>query len=217
MGEISIILADDHALVRETLATWLKSEPDIKVVAAVSDANQAITEAIHYRPDILVLDIDMPGMLVFDAAKMVRARHPSCRIIFLSAFFHDGYIEQALASGAMGYLAKTEPPEVVAQAIRMVAAGEAYFSPEVQSRIIVDSDGLKLADGPRTRVTTLTPREMEVLRFLAQGKSKKEIAKVMSLSVGTVNNHTANLMKKLDIHDRVELTRYAIREGLVEA
>jgi DNA-binding NarL/FixJ family response regulator len=167
------------------------------------------------QPDIVLLDIDMPGMAAFDAARTIRLRSPRTRLAFVSAHFHDRYIEQALGVGAMGYITKGEPPETVARAIRSIAGGGAYFSPDVQARIVIDVSGPRLADQQRTRVSILTAREQEVLRYLASGLAKKEIAETMNLSVGTVNNHAANLMKKLDIHDRVELTRFAIREGIV--
>jgi DNA-binding NarL/FixJ family response regulator len=216
MTPISILLADDHALVRQTLRRWLEAEPDLRVVADVSDAQQAVEEALRCKPDIVVLDIDMPGLVSFDAARTIRAQHEKVRLIFLSAFFHDRYIEQALAVGASAYLSKSEPAEVVIQAIRSVAAGAAYFSPEVQARIVIDTDGARLRRASHSRASALTQRELQVLQYVARGLSKKEIATTLSLSERTVNCHTASLMAKLDIHDRVELARYAIREGLVE-
>jgi len=114
-------------------------------------------------------------------------------------------------------LSKNEPPEKVIDAIRAVASGQCYFSPEVQSRLVIDSDGVHLGHEAKGRAASLTHREMEVLRYIARGMSKKEIAKTMHLSVKTVENHSASIMSRLDIHDRVELTRFAIREGLIEA
>jgi DNA-binding NarL/FixJ family response regulator len=165
-----------------------------------------------------VLDIDMPGVEVFEAARMIRNRSPQTRVIFLSAFTHDRYIESALKAGALGYVTKTEGPETVVRAIHAMAAGQCYFSAAVQCRIVIDDHGPSLsADRLSTRASMLTARETEVLRYIAQGKSKKEIASTMHLSVKTVENHTANIMTRLDIHDRVELARFAIREGMIEA
>ncbi len=214
---ISVLLADDHALVRESLAQWLTSTGDITVVGEVGSADEAVSAAVRLRPNVVLLDIDMPGLHCFDAARVIRSRCPQTRVLFLSAFFHDRYIEQALTVEASGYLTKGEPPNAVVRAVRAVAAGGTYFSPEVQRRIVVDGSGAHLAQPGATRASMLTLRELEVLRYIAQGMSKKDIAAVMHLSIKTVDNHSTSLMGKLDIHDRVELTRYAIREGLAEA
>ncbi len=216
-GTISIVLADDHAMVRGMLGKRLEGELDMTVVAAVGNADEAITEAFRLKPDIVLMDIEMPGLNCFEAARMIRAQRPDTRIIFLSAFFHDRYIEQAMDVQAWGYITKSEPEDSVIKAIRKVSAGVAYFSPEVQARIVVDSRGARFARLGRSRVSTLTDREMEVLRYLARGMAKKQIARTMHISVNTVNRHTTSLMTKLNIHDRVELARYAIREGLAEA
>lgn len=217
MPQLRIVLADDHALVRETLARWLAKSDSINVIAQVSNSDDAITIAAREGPDIVVLDINMPGGDVFEAARIIRIRSPKSKIIFLSAFHLDRYIEQALASGALGYVTKGESPETLERAIRAVASGGVYFSPDVQARIVIDVSGPRLVDTAhtRTRTSTLTPRELEVLRYLATGLSKKEIADKLDLSIGTINNHAANLMRKLDIHDRVKLTHFAIREGLI--
>lgn len=214
---ISLLLVDDHALMRRMLADRIACEPDMLVVGTVEDAAAAVAEAIRQRPDIILMDIDMPGVICFDAARTIQELCPKTRIIFLSAFFNDRYIDQALAVEAAGYLTKTEPPESVIAAIRAVAAGKSYFSPQVQSRIVVDSDGTRLAQPKQSRASTLSGRELEVLRYLARGMSKKQIAQTMYISAKTVNNHTAHVMDKLDIHDRVELSRFAIREGLAGA
>lgn len=214
---ISVLLVDDHALVRETLASWLRGTPGLRVVGEVGSADEAIAVAIRDQPDVVVMDIDMPGLLAFDAVRTIKARCPRTRALVLSAFFHDRFIEDALRAEASGYITKSEPPEVVVKAIQAVAAGGAFFSRQVQERIVVDAGGARLADQGRTRSALLSPREQEVLRYIARGLSKKDIAAVMHLSVKTVDNHSTSLMAKLNIHDRVELARYAIREGLAEA
>jgi two-component system response regulator NreC len=214
---IRVMVVDDHALVRRSLGQLLSQAPDIETVAECETADRAIDEAIRLNPDVVLLDIDMPGVAAFDAARTIRARSPGARIIFLSAFTHDRYIEAALAAGAMGYLTKDEPPETVARAVRTVASGRTAFSAEVQARLIIDAQGVRLSPSVQSRTASLSAREIEVLRYIAQGLAKKEIAEIMHLSVKTVENHSANLMKRLGIHDRVELARFAIREGLVEA
>lgn len=215
MAALRILLADDHTLVRETLGRWLANSDSITVIAQVSNSDDAITIAAREEPDIVVLDINMPGADVFEAARIIRIRSPKSKIIFLSAFHLDRYIEQALAAGALGYVTKGESPETLERAIRAVASGGVYFSPDVQARIVIDVSGPRLVDTAQTRASMLTPRELEVLRYLATGLSKKEIADKLDLSIGTINNHAANLMRKLDIHDRVKLTHFAIREGLI--
>jgi DNA-binding NarL/FixJ family response regulator len=213
---ITVLLADDHALVRDSLATWLRTAGDMKVLGEVGSADEAVAVAVRERPDVVLLDIDMPGLLAFDAVRTIRSRCPETRIVMLSGFFNDRYIEDALAAEASGYITKSEPPEAVLKAIRTVAGGGVYFSPEVQARILVDSNGARLSKEGVTRASALTPRELEVLRYIARGLSKKDIAGIMHLSVKTVDNHSTSLMTKLNIHDRVELARYAIREGLAE-
>lgn len=213
---ITIVLADDHALLRNMLASKLNAEPDMKVVASVADARSAALEAARHRPRIVVTDIDMPGVQCFAAARQIRIDSPNTRIIFLSAFLYDRYIHQALEVEAWGYLTKNEPPDEVVKAVRDVARSVTFFSPEVRSRIIFDSKGPRLAEARSSRASSLTAREVEVLQYLAQGLSKKEISSLMFVSAKTVDNHVTHIMNKLDIHDRVELTRFAIREGISE-
>lgn len=214
--QISVLLVDDHALVRDTLTQWLNSMAGIRVIAAAATADQGVAEARRHRPDVVVMDIDMPGLVAFDAVRALLASSPATRVLFLSAFSNDRFIEQALAAGAAGFVTKGQPAESVVRAIQQVASGEPCFSPDIEARIVIDTNGPRLIAAGHTRVSTLTDRELEVLRYLARGMSKKEMAGTMHVSVATVNNHSANLMRKLNIHDRVELDRFAIREGLAE-
>ncbi len=214
---ITILLADDHALVRSTLAAALGNASGLKVLGTTSDADSAVAECVRLKPQIVVLDIDMPGILSFEAARVIRQRCPDTRVLFLSAFYHDRYIEQALAVEASGYVTKNEPPEVLIDAIRAAASGASYYSTEVISRIVVTSSGATLQADRRSRASTLTAREVEVLRYLARGLAKKEVSRLMHISLNTVNRHSDSIMSKLDIHDRVQLACFAIREGLAEA
>jgi DNA-binding NarL/FixJ family response regulator len=211
-----ILLVDDHELVRTAVRGLLERDAAYDVVGESANAEDALHAAFECLPEILVIDIDMPGMICFDAVRQMHVRLPDLAVIFLSAFFHDHYIEQALAVGARGYVVKGDPPAVLFAALAEVAAGRTYFSEEVRSRFALDKDGLP-GTSVQTVTSTLTNREVEVLRYLARGLSKKEIAKTMHLSVKTIEHHSASVMRKLDIHDRVELARYAIREGLAEA
>lgn len=211
---VTILLADDHGLIREMLRQRLEDELDMTVVATVGDGHAALKETLALRPDVVLLDIDMPGLSAFDAARTIREQLPATRIVFLSAFFHDRYIEQALAVEAAGYVTKREPPESVIKAIRTVVGGRVYFSGDVQARIVVDTGGARLARTLHTRVDLLTLREREVLSYIARGMAKKNIARTLGISVKTVEQHCTHIMDKLEIHDRVELARFAIREGL---
>ncbi len=213
---ISIVLADDHALVREMLAQLLQDEGDMVVLASVANARDAVRKSALFCPNVVLMDIDMPGLSAFEAGRDLKSHCPDARLVFLSAFFHDRYIEQALALEAAGFITKSEPPETIIKAIRAVMTGRVYFSQEVQARIVVDATGARLSQSPETRANLLTERELQVLLYVARGLSKKEIARTMDISVKTVEQHTTHIMEKLDIHDRVELARFAIREGLAE-
>jgi DNA-binding NarL/FixJ family response regulator len=163
---------------------------------------------------VALLDIDMPGLSSFEAARTIGIHSPATRIIFLSAFVRDHYVEQAVEVKASGYLTKTQSPEAVADAIRLVASGSTCYAPEVQMRIVLDNDCPRLDRSERSLLSGLTSRELEVLRQIAAGHSKKEIAGLLHLSEKTVETHSQRVMDKLDIHDRVGLARFAIREGL---
>ena len=204
-------------MIRETLAARLGDEDSFNIVGSASTAEEAIDKSMNLKPDIIVMDIDMPGMICFDAARTIVPANPDTHIIFLSAFFHDHYIEQALNVHARGYITKKEPTQTIIEALRTVAGGGTFFSDDVRARLVVYTDGVRLSRKGHTRAAMLTGRELEVLRYIARGMPKKQIAETMFLSVKTVENYCAKLMDKLDIHDRVELTRYAIREGLADA
>lgn len=213
---IRILLCDDQALVRHTLATWLGAAPGFEVVAETDSADDAIAEAQRLKPDVALLDIDMPGRLSFEAARMIRTISPQTKVIFLSGFCHDNYVEQALSVQASGYLLKGDRPDEIMEAIRKVAGGSVFFSPAVQSRIVIDPGGAAAPPERHSRLKLLSRREIEVLGYMGRGLAKKQIADAMHLSTNTIGRHVTSIMNKLDIHDRVELARFAIREGLVQ-
>jgi DNA-binding NarL/FixJ family response regulator len=213
---ITVVLADDHALVRDMLCARLRAA-SMDVIACAGRADGAVALVAEHRPDVLLLDIDMPGRSAFAAAREVCSISPQTRVLFLSAFVHDAYIEQALHCEASGYVTKSEPVDVVVDAIRRVASGRCHFSPEVMQRLVVASDGVRLCSDRSARLAALTERELEVLGYVAKGLQQKQLAFLMDISLKTVQTHIANLMDKLDIHDRVALARFAIREGLIEA
>jgi DNA-binding NarL/FixJ family response regulator len=216
-GETRILVVDDHALIRDMLAERLKSELDLTVVGRAGTADEGLALAKECRPGIIVMDIDMPGRSCFDAARTLKAVQPKARIIFLSAYVQDHYVAEALDVGAWGYLTKSETVERVVAAIREVAAGGVCFSKEVQARITIDSSGARLGDRPKSRASMLTRREKEVLAYIAKGLEKCDIAETMHLSPKTIDHHTTKIMRKLNIHRRVGLARFAIREGIIEA
>ncbi len=209
-----ILLADDHKLLRDMLRTHLDKIDTLEVVATADDGAGLIGVARETKPDVIVVDVDMPGLSCFDATRRVCAMLPDVLVVFLSAHTHDHYIEQALGVGAKAYVRKDESLETVVAAIRDVIDGKVYFSQEVLNRLVLEENGVSVEKGARSKASLLTPREREVLQYLAKGLAKKEIAGIMNIGTKTVEKHTENLMSKLDIHDRVQLALFAIREGL---
>ena len=215
-AEIRVVIVDDHDLLRDMLAAHLDDEPDISVIGSARTGDDALAVAVASTPHIILLDIEIPGMSAFDAARAIRARVPSVRIVFLSGFVRDHYIDAALELGASGYVTKTIDAALLPDVVRRVAQGETYFSPEVEERMVLDASGNRSVRPQNSRLEELTQRELEILRYVARGESKKEISARLGISVNTVDVHTTNIMKKLEIHDRVKLARFAVREGLVE-
>lgn len=213
---ISVLLVDDHASVREALACRLKEEPDLVVAGFAADADDAIGKTTSLSPDVVLMDIDMPGRACFDAAKTMLVLSPKTAVVFLSGFTNDRYIEQAMEAGAAGYVAKREAVAAVILAIRKAASGSTYYSPEIQARLVFGPRGAGLVPKTEVRANQLTQRELEVLRYVTRGLCKKDLAQTMHISVHTAHRHITSIMKKLNVHDRVNLVRYAIREGLAE-
>jgi DNA-binding NarL/FixJ family response regulator len=213
-GAASVLLVDDHMLIREMLQERLESEGF--EVASTGDTTAAIELAVALQPDVAVLDIDMPGRSTFEVARVLHTDSPTTRVVFLSAYVRDAYIEQALAVQASGYLCKCEPLEEILAAIGAVAGGATCYSRQVLRRIVIDGSRARLAEEPVTRSSLLTNRERDVLLHVARGLSQRQIARGLDISIKTVQHHLEGVMDKLEIHDRVELARYAIREGIVE-
>ena len=211
----TVLLVDDHLLIRELLQERLESEGF--EVAAAADTTAAIELGVEFQPDVAVLDIDMPGRSTFDVARVLQTESAGTRVVFLSAYVRDAYIEQALAVQASGYLCKCEPLSEILASIEAVAGGATCYSREVLRRIVIDGSRARLADEPVTRSSLLTNRERDVLLHIARGLSQQQVARVLDISVKTVQHHLEGVMNKLEIHDRVELARYAIREGIIEA
>jgi len=214
--QVKVLIVDDHGLVRDSLSSSLCHRADLEVVGVAEDADDAITKVLELQPDVVLMDIDMPGISCFDAIQILRSRAPQIKVILVTAYEHDEHIEQALRVKANGFVTKSEGLACLTEAVRNVAAGRVHFSPEVMNRLVINGDEIRLENPPKSRLGMLSPRERELLRVLARGVSLKDAAAILAISYKTADKQKASLMAKLDIHDRVELARYAIREGLVE-
>ena len=209
---IHVVLADDHALVRDGLRAVLARETDIAVVGEAPDGRQALAVVDAMRPDVVVLDLSMPVLNGLDAARQLAGRARGPRPILITMHLEDRYVLEALRAGVRGYVLKKQAAADLVQAIRDVAAGRVYLSPGISAAV---ADAIRTgAPPPEER---LTPRERQVLQLVAEGKTTKEIAAILAVSVKTVDAHRTHLMQKLDLHDVAGLTRFAIRLGLVQS
>ncbi|MEM9345915.1 MAG: response regulator transcription factor [Planctomycetota bacterium] len=207
-----ILLIDDHVIVRDSLARRLEDEPDLEVPHTAGDADEGLLLAQANGFDVIVMDINMPGMSCFEAAKRLQTSHPDLPVVFLSAYWNDAFIEQAQGVGAVGLLSKSDEPDLLINAIRTVVDGGVFLSDEVRGRF--ESESGDSPDESKTKLSTLTPREVDVLRWVGMGQSRKQMAAQLGISENTVAVHTNRIMRKLDIHDRVGLARFSIKIGL---
>jgi DNA-binding NarL/FixJ family response regulator len=213
-----VLCVDDHAFLAEGLRSKISLEIDMLFVGWLPDATNLVKEVEDRKPDIVTLDIEMPGPDPFEALSEVTRRCPDVRVIMLSAYVRDRYLDAAVEAGAWGFLSKADDPDTIVQAIRRVSAGDFAIGPSVEGRFPLDAvarrgrKSIKL----QSRSNLLTTREQQILRMIGRGMSRNEIAKELFRSSKTIDAHQQSIMKKLDLHDRVELVRYAIREGLVE-
>jgi two-component system, NarL family, response regulator NreC len=215
MRKIRVLLADDHNLVRGGLRLVVEQQPDLVVVAEAGDGRQAVSLASSLKPDIAVLDIGMPNLNGIEAAKQITEGQSGTSVVILSMYSDETYILRALKAGARGYLLKDSAEADLARAIRSVAEGKSFFSPTV-SRVLLEDYIRKLQrTGGESSYDLLTPREREVLQLIAEGKSNKEAADMLNLSVYTVETHRANLMEKLNLKGVPELILYAVRKGII--
>ncbi|MCS0600092.1 response regulator transcription factor [Streptomyces sp. LP11] len=212
---IRILLADDHALVRRGVRLILDREPDLRVVAEAGDGAEAVAAVREHEVDLAVLDIAMPRMTGLQAARELSALRPGLRVLMLTMHDNEQYLFQALKAGACGYVLKSVADRDLVAACRAAMRGEPFLYPGAVTALI-RSYLDRVRDGEEDAEHLLTPREEEVLKLVAEGHSSKEIAELLFISVKTVHRHRANLLQKLGLHDRLELTRYAIRAGLVE-
>ncbi|MDQ6523167.1 response regulator transcription factor [Nocardioides sp. LHD-245] len=214
-GRIRVLLADDHRLVRHGVRLILEQQPDIEVVAEASDGAEAVALLREHEVDLVVLDIAMPTMTGLQAAREINRRREPPRILMLSMHDNEQYFFEALKLGASGYVLKSVVDEDLVEACRAAMRGEAFVYPGAMGAIVRDYLD-RLARGERVPETVLTPREDEVLKLIAEGRSSREIAALLSISLKTVEKHRSNILARLGMSDRTQLTRYAIRAGLVE-
>lgn len=218
MNPITILLVEDHEIVREGLAALLKVESDMKIIGQAEDGRRAVNQVSKLCPDVVVMDIAMPLLNGLDAAKQILKEAPGTRIIILSAHNDDAYVQKAISIGVSGYLIKQTASHVLPEAIREVASGKSFFSPLIAKRL--EDQALKArADGTSgtSKPPQLTPRESEVLQLIAEGNPNKMTADILNISIKTVEKHRQSLMEKLNIHDTAGLTRHAIAEGVIES
>ena len=219
MKALTVLLADDHLIVREGLRVLLGMEPDITIVGEAGTGREAVDMARRLRPDVVVMDIAMPILNGLEATRQILRSAPSTRVLILSAHADDAYVERVIALGGAGYLVKQTSGHVLARAIREAAGGKTVFSPAIARRLSHHKQKAAACGElpPKADATRLSPREMEVLQLIAEGKTNKETAGMLNISIKTVEKHRQKVMEKLNIHDTASLTRYAISAGIVES
>jgi DNA-binding NarL/FixJ family response regulator len=218
MKPITVLLAEDHMIVREGLRSLLQTEDDIAVVGEAQTGREAVDLARKLRPAVVVMDIAMPLLNGLEATRQILKAVPTTKVLILSAHSDDAYIEQVIALGAAGYLIKQTSLEVLSKAIREAHKGNRFFSPSIARRL--SNHDLKSPDRKgqlKRRVPHLSSREVEVLQLIAEGKANKQTAAELGISIKTVEKHRQNLMAKLNIHEISGLTRYAIAAGIIES
>jgi len=215
---IRVVLADDHPVVRAGVKTFLEKEPDLQVVGEIALGSEVETLTSHWQPDVLVLDVNMPGLDPVAATRRLKEQVPTLRILVLTAYDDDAYVTGLLAAGAMGYLLKEEALETLVAAIRAVARGESWLSQRIDGRLarraVARVEGAEADEHIRSE--PLTSREREVLHLLALGLSNDEIAGRLVISRRTVQNHVSNIYSKLGLASRAEAVLYAIRHGIAD-
>jgi len=215
MRKIGILLADDHQLMRSGIRLMLEREPDLTVVGEAADGREAVALAKTRKPDVVVMDIGMPNLNGIEAAFQMTQEKSDLAVVIVSMHSDESYVLRALKAGARGYLLKDSAEADLIKAVHAVAAGKSFFSPIV-SKLLLDDYVRKLKrSGTDDSYDLLTPREREILQLIAEGKSNKDVANLLNLSVYTVESHRSNLMEKLNLRGLPELILYAVRRGLI--
>jgi two-component system, NarL family, response regulator NreC len=216
MSKIRIILADDHTLFRQGIRTLIAAEQDMEIVGEASNGSEAVEKAAETRPDVVLMDIGMPGFSSFEATRQIRRNRPETKILFLTMYDDEDYLVEGMEVGGSAYVLKDSPAPQLVAAIRDIQRGGSYLSPRMLSQLVDDFRSRIKSTNRTPRFATLTPREREVLKLLAEGNSTKEIASELNLSVKTVEAHKFNLMRKLDIHNKAQLVQYAIQKKIIK-
>ena len=213
--KIRILLADDHTILRDGIRSLLEAEPDMSVIGEAHYGHAAVRMACELEPDVVLMDIAMPLLNGLEATRQIRHNKPCVKVLILSMHENEEYIRQALANGAMGYILKDAAARDLLGAIRAVQRGETVLSPAI-TRLVIE-DYLRWGDLNKAQLSNgLSPREHEVLQLIAEGYPNKQIAEILCISIKTVQAHRANIMSKLDLHDRSDLVKYAIRKKIIE-
>ena len=216
MAKIRVFLTDDHTLFRQGIRILLSAEPDMEVVGEASNGSDAVARAAETRPDVILMDIGMTGLSSFEATRQLRKNRPETKVLFLTMYDDEDYLVECMEVGAGGYVLKDTPAPQLVAAIRDVNRGGSYLSPRMLSQLVDDFRTRIKSTTRLPRFATLTTREKEVLKLLAEGNSVKEIASSLTLSVKTVEAHKFNLMRKLDIHNKSQLVQYAIQKKIIK-
>ena len=215
MSDIRVVIADDQQLVRTGFALILGSEPGLEVVAEAADGATAVAEVERLRPDVVVMDIRMPGVDGLEATRIIADKHPDTRVLVVTTFDLDEYVDTALRNGASGFLLKDAPPEELVHAVKVVHEGAALLAPRVTRRLIEHYLTEPAPAEPPEAIADLTDREMDVLLCLARGRSNAEIAEELFVSETTVKSHLGRILMKLGLRDRVQAVVFAYEHGLV--
>jgi two-component system response regulator NreC len=214
---IKVFLADDHLLFRQGIKALLDKVADIEIVGESSDGKDAIAKVNRLKPDVVLMDITMPIINGLEATKSIRERSPSVKILILTMHDTDQYLSGMLEAGASGYVVKTAASDELITAIREVHEGDVHLYPSIARMLVEDYlEKVKVGGGENASYTGLTPREQEILTYIAEGKQNKDIAELLYISTRTVQAHRTNLMIKIGAHDRTEVVKYAIRKGLIK-
>jgi DNA-binding NarL/FixJ family response regulator len=213
---IRVLLADDQALFREALRTLISLQPDLEVVGEAANGKEALHMSAILQPNVVLMDLQMPIMSGVAATRQLHAQHPDCRVIALTTFDEDEYVFECLRAGAVGYLLKDAPSEILFSAIRAAARGESFLQPSVTTRVLAEFTRLseQPSAGVSSLVEPLSDREREILRLIARGSSNREIADELFITEGTVKNHVTNILGKLDVRDRTQAALKARELGL---
>jgi DNA-binding NarL/FixJ family response regulator len=215
---LRILIADDHEVVRRGLASLLQAQPGWEVVGEASDGREAVEKAKQLKPDFAILDIGMPNLNGLAATRQLAQLDPDCKIIVLTITDSDHVIREALDAGARGFVLKSDAVRDLVSAVEALQRGQMFFTSRVNEMVLAGflEKGVVAPHGVPPRFPTLTPREREVIQLLAEGRTSKEVAVTLNLSVKTAETHRTNLMRKLGLHSVADLTRYAVRNGIVQ-